>query len=163
MEMHDEYMLRELSRRWDINKIMVKWLSHIFLYLDRYFTPRGSLPSLTEVGMTCFHKQVYLKVNFNVKQVIIAMIHKEREGQQIDRALLKNVLDLFVQSGMGSLERRILALNTYMIKAEESLRKEKERVAHYLHSDTETELVKTVQSHLLVSVAKQLLEKENSG
>ncbi|KAF8111551.1 hypothetical protein N665_0074s0080 [Sinapis alba] len=188
MDKHDEYMLRELSRRWDINKIMVRWLSRFFFYLDRYFTPRNGLPSLKEAAMTCFCNQVYLKVHFNVKQVVIAMIHKEREGQQIDRALLKNVLDLFVQNGMGTMERyeedfeNFFLQETasyysrkasswiqedscpeYMIKSEESLKKEKERVDHYLHSDTEPRLVEIVQNHLLVVVAKQLLEKENSG
>ncbi|KAJ0231113.1 Cullin protein [Hirschfeldia incana] len=188
MEKHDEYMLRELSRRWDINKPMVKWLTRFFFYLNRFFTARRSLPTLTEVGMTSFRDHVYNNVHFNVKQVIIAMIHKEREGQQIDRALLKNVLDIFVQNGMGSLERyegdfEVFFLKEtasyysrrssrwiqedscpeYMIKCEESLKKEKERVTHYLHSDTEPKLVEIVQSHLLVLVAKQLLEKENSG
>ncbi|KAH0913681.1 hypothetical protein HID58_037002 [Brassica napus] len=188
MEKHDEYMLREVSRWWEINKIMVRWLSHFFYYLDRYYIARNGIPSLTVVGMTCFRDHVYEKVHFNVKQVVIALIHKEREGQQIDRALLKNVLDLFVQNGMGNMERYekdfedffLTETNSYysrkasswiqedscpeyMIKAEESLKKEKERVSHYLHSDTEPKLVANVQTNLLVLVAKQLLEKENSG
>ncbi|WZZ84119.1 hypothetical protein YC2023_104691 [Brassica napus] len=188
MEKHDEYMLRELSRWSDINKIMVRWLSHFFYYLDRYYIARSGNSSLTVVGMTCFRDHVYEKVHFNVKQVVIALIHKEREGQQIDRALLKNVLDLFVQNGMGNMERYekdfedffLTETNSYysrkasrwiqedscpkyMIKAEESLKKEKERVSHYLHSDTEPKLLKNVQTNLLVLVAKQLLEKENSG
>lgn len=32
-------------------------------------------------------------------------IDKEREGEQIDRSLLKNVLDIFVEIGMGEMER----------------------------------------------------------
>ncbi|KAF3510010.1 hypothetical protein F2Q69_00009624 [Brassica cretica] len=74
MEKHDEYMLRELSRMWDIHKDMVRWLSRFFFYLDRYFITRRSLPSLTEVGMTCFRDHVYNNVHFNVKQVIIALV-----------------------------------------------------------------------------------------
>jgi len=31
-------------------------------------------------------------------------IDREREGEQIDRALLKNVLDIFVEIGLGSME-----------------------------------------------------------
>jgi len=31
-------------------------------------------------------------------------IDQEREGEQIDRALLKNVLDIFVEIGMGSMD-----------------------------------------------------------
>ncbi|CAH8336681.1 unnamed protein product [Eruca vesicaria subsp. sativa] len=188
MEKHDEYMLREFSQRWDINKIMVKWLSHFFFYLDRFYTARANLPNLNKAGMTCFRDHVYESIHFNAKQVIIALIHKEREDQQIDRALLKNVLDLFVQNGMESMDRYendfekfFLEETTsyysrkasswiqadtcpeYMIKAEESLKKEKERVTHYLHSDTEPKLIKGVQDVLLVSVAKDLLEMEDSG
>lgn len=31
-------------------------------------------------------------------------IDKEREGEQIDRALLKNVLDIFVEIGLGQMD-----------------------------------------------------------
>ena len=31
-------------------------------------------------------------------------IDQEREGEQIDRALLKNVLDIFVEIGLGNME-----------------------------------------------------------
>lgn len=39
-------------------------------------------------------------IPFNYSQ-----IDQEREGEQIDRALLKNVLDIFVEIGMGQMER----------------------------------------------------------
>lgn len=34
-------------------------------------------------------------------QIFSYQINQEREGEQIDRALLKNVLDIFVEIGMG--------------------------------------------------------------
>lgn len=36
--------------------------------------------------------------------MLVFQIDKEREGEQIDRALLKNVLDIFVEIGMGSMD-----------------------------------------------------------
>ncbi|XP_017647489.2 uncharacterized protein LOC108487615 [Gossypium arboreum] len=51
----------------------------------------------------------------------------------------------------------------YMLKSEECLRKERERVSHYLHSSSETKLLKKVQHELLVTYANWLLEKEHSG
>ncbi|CAH9098751.1 unnamed protein product [Cuscuta epithymum] len=51
----------------------------------------------------------------------------------------------------------------YMLKAEECLKKEKERVSHYLHSSSETKLLEKVQNELLVVYTNQLLEKEHSG
>jgi len=57
-EKHDEFMLRELVKRWANHKIMVRWLSRFFHYLDRYFIARRSLPPLNEVGLTCFRDLV---------------------------------------------------------------------------------------------------------
>ena len=59
-EKHDEFMLRELVKRWTNHKIMVRWLSRFFHYLDRYFIARRSLPALNEVGLTCFRDLVHI-------------------------------------------------------------------------------------------------------
>ncbi|TXG63496.1 hypothetical protein EZV62_010490 [Acer yangbiense] len=191
-EKHDEFMLRELVKRWANHKVMVRWLSRFFHYLDRYFIARRSLPPLNEVGLTCFRDLVYIELKDNAKDAIITLIDKEREGEQIDRSLLKNVLDIYVEIGMGQMdnyeqdfEAHLLqdtgayysrkASNwiledtcpDYMLKAslfsEECLKKERDRVSHYLHSSSEPKLVEKVQHELLVVFATELLEKENSG
>lgn len=187
-EKHDEFMLRELVKRWANHKVMVRWLSRFFHYLDRYFIARRSLPALNEVGLTCFRDLVYREVNANARVAVIGLIDKEREGEQIDRALLKNVIDIFVEIGMGHMEAYegdfeafmlgdsgeyysrkasnwILedSCPDYMLKAEECLKREKERVSHYLHSSSEQKLVEKVQHELLVVYATQLLDKEHSG
>lgn len=36
--------------------------------------------------------------------MFVPQIDREREGEQIDRALLKNVLGIFVEIGMGSMD-----------------------------------------------------------
>nr|CAD1829632.1 unnamed protein product [Ananas comosus var. bracteatus] len=51
----------------------------------------------------------------------------------------------------------------YMLKAEECLKREKDRVSHYLHSSSEQKLLEKVQHELLFVYASQLLEKEHSG
>lgn len=51
----------------------------------------------------------------------------------------------------------------YMLKAEECLKREKDRVSHYLHSSSEPKLLEKVQHELLSVYANQLLEKEHSG
>ncbi|XP_074556251.1 cullin-1-like [Curcuma longa] len=185
---HDEFMLRELVKRWLNHKVMVRWLSRFFHYLDRYFITRRSLPPLNEVGLTCFRDLVYQEVKGKVKDAVISLIDREREGEQIDRALLKNVLDIFVEIGLGNMEcyendfEAHLLKDTaayysrkasnwiledscpdYMLKAEECLKREKDRVAHYLHSSSEQKLLEKVQHELLFVYASQLLEKEHSG
>ncbi|KAL6217275.1 hypothetical protein ACLB2K_010492 [Fragaria x ananassa] len=187
-EKHDEFMLRELVQRWANHKIMVRWLSRFFHYLDRYFIARRSLPALNEVGLSCFRDLVYREVNANARVAVIGLIDKEREGEQIDRALLKNVIEIFVEIGMGQMDAYEQDFETqllndtgdyysrkasnwiledscpdYMLKAEECLRRERDRVSHYLHSSSEQKLVEKVQNELLVVYATQLLEKEHSG
>ncbi|CAA6662059.1 unnamed protein product [Spirodela intermedia] len=187
-EKHDEFMLRELVKRWENHKVMVRWLSRFFYYLDRYFIVRRSLPPLNEVGLTCFRDLIYQEMRGKARDAVISLIDREREGEQIDRALLKNVLDIFVEIGLGQMDcyendfeaamlddtasyysrkatRWIMedSCPEYMLKAEEYLRREKDRVSHYLHSSSEQKLLERVQHELLFVYASQLLEKEHSG
>ncbi|KAF5941485.1 hypothetical protein HYC85_019127 [Camellia sinensis] len=187
-EKHDEFMMRELVNRWSNHKVMVRWLSRFFHYLSRYFIPRRSLPALNDVGLTCFQDLVYRELNGKVRDAVISLIDQEREGEQIDRALLKNVLDIFVEIGMGQMDHYendfeadmlkdtaayysrkasnwILedSCPNYMLKAEECLKREKDRVAHYLHSSSELKLLEKVQHELLFVYETQLLENEHSG
>ncbi|KAA3456151.1 cullin-1-like [Gossypium australe] len=264
-EKHDEFMLRELVKRWSNHKVMVRWLSRFFHYLDRYFIARRSLPPLNEVGLTCFRelsnigilyarnkkpdqisrftwlKQelvidvelvnkwlnnkkigkkpdrtknikptavepieptelgtgglissisglVYQELNAKVRDAVISLIDQEREGEQIDRALLKNVLYIFVEIGMGQMDyyendfEATMLKDTaayysrkaanwivddscpdYMLKSEECLKCEKDRVSHYLHSSSEPKLLEKVQHELLSVWETRLLDKEHSG
>ncbi|KAK4265738.1 hypothetical protein QN277_026752 [Acacia crassicarpa] len=184
-EKHDEFMLRELVKRWASHKIMVRWLSYFFCYLDRYFIVQKSLQPLNAVGLTCFREMVYKETNGKVRDAVISLIDQEREGEQIDRDLLKNVLDIFVEIGMDCYENDFEAdmlKNTasyysqkaskwileysypdYMSKVAECLKREKERVAHYLHFSSEPKLLEKVQHELLSMYANQIFEKEHSG
>ncbi|KAK4265736.1 hypothetical protein QN277_026750 [Acacia crassicarpa] len=184
-ERHDEFMLRELVKRWANHKIMVRWLSYFFRYLDRYFIVQKSLPPLNAVGLTCFREMVYKETNGKVRDAVISLIDQEREGEQIDRDLLKKLVDIFVEIGIDCYEndfeaamlkdaasyysrkasKWILELSylDYMLKVAECLKRERERVAHYLHSSSEPKLLEKVQHELLSVYANQLLEKEHSG
>ncbi|CAL5083358.1 unnamed protein product [Urochloa decumbens] len=189
MEKHGEFLLRELVLRSKNHKVMVKWLSRFFHYLDRYFLTRRSLDSLTLVGSKSFTTLVFEEPKATVTTIVIAMIDQDREGQIIDRALIKNVLniytelgtelktelyqkdfeDAFVQDTIDYYSKKAqtwIVEDTcpeYMLKAEECLQKEKERVAHYLHSSTEPRLMEAAQGELLARHIDQILKKENSG
>ena len=187
-EKQGEYMLKELVKRWDNHKIMVRWLSRFFNYLDRYYIQRHNLAQLKDVGMLCFRDLVYSELKKNVKDAVLALVDKERDGEQIDRALVKNILGIFVEMDMGGMEayeqdfEAHLLTNTaafysrkasvwidedscpdYLVKAEDCLKREKERVGHYLHASSESKLLKEVEKEVLAAYETQLLEKEHSG
>nr|XP_023893118.1 cullin-1-like [Quercus suber]POE60060.1 cullin-1 [Quercus suber] len=188
-EKHGEIMLMELVKRWVNNKVMIRWLSRFFEYLSRsYLVKKLDFSPLEELGVTRFRNLVYLEVGRNAIDVVIILINKEREGQQIDRGLLKNVSDFFIEIGSECINcyemdfEALMLQDTseyysrkaskwivedscpdYMLKAEECLKRERDRVSHYMHPSTEKKLVEKVQHELLMVKSKQLLEKECSG
>uniref|UniRef100_A0ACD5VGW2 Uncharacterized protein n=1 Tax=Avena sativa TaxID=4498 RepID=A0ACD5VGW2_AVESA len=187
-EKHGEFLLRELVERWKNHKEMVRWLSRFFHYLDRYYVSRKLLLPLRELGMSCFHDLVFNELKTTLATIVIDMVDDERDGQLIDRALVKDVLGIYVEIGRGSLGVYELDFEQdfckgtadyyskkaqtwmledscpeYMFKAEECLQKEKERVTHYLHSSTESKLLEDTMLELISRRAEQILNKENSG
>lgn len=48
--------------------------------------------------------------------MFFCQVDKEREGEQIDRALLKNVLDIYVEIGMGQMERYEEDFESFMLQ-----------------------------------------------
>ena len=86
-------------RRWQNHTLMIRFLSHVFKYLDRFYVKRLSLPELKEVGDQNFHEIVFNAVKRDVRAAVLEMVRKEREGEQIDRKLIKQVVEIFVEMG----------------------------------------------------------------
>lgn len=187
-EHSDEVLLKELYKRWGNHKLMVRWLSRFFNYLDRYYVIRHSLHPLKDVGLLCFRDLVYVEIKKKGKDAVLRIVEKEREGELIDRALVKNILGIFIEVGMGGMdayerdfEEHLLAETgafykrkaaewieqdscpDYMLKAEECLKLEEERVENYLHSSTKPKLLREVENEVLTKYEDKLLQKEHSG
>ncbi|PQQ16419.1 cullin-1 [Prunus yedoensis var. nudiflora] len=184
---HDEFLLQEFVKSWADHKVMLRWMSRAFSYLDRYFVAQRRLPGLKEAAIICYCNLVYQEVNANVREAAIRLIDEEREGGEIDRALLKNVTDIFVEIGVGQMDayekdfegymlndtrdyysrrasRWMLedSYTSYMLKAEACLRRERDIVSHYLHPRSERKLVAIVEHELLVFYKTQLTKKKHS-
>ena len=187
-DLHGEHLLKQLVHRYSNHKIMVRWLSRFFNYLDRYYIQRHNLHSLNDVGLMVFRDSVYAKMKKKAKDAVLKQVEAERDGEQVDFGLLRDVLAIFQEVGMGSLERyeedfeQALLIDTaayfrrkaavwieedstpeYLSKAEECLRAEEGRVDRYLHVDTKPKLLREAESQLLAEHQARLLEKEHSG
>ncbi|GFZ21821.1 cullin family protein [Actinidia rufa] len=117
--------------------------------------------------------------------IFYELIRREREGEQIDQALVKNVLDIYVEIGEGSMKYYVkdfeeaMLIDTasfcshkasiwiasesykdYMLKVEESLKHEKDRVSCYLQQKSQYKLLEVVEHELLSVYASQLEEKK---
>ncbi|KAI3835312.1 hypothetical protein MKW98_020428 [Papaver atlanticum] len=134
-------------------------------------------PVECNVGLGCFRDVVYEKMKVKVRNAVIALINQEREGNEIDRSLVRDVLEVFVEIGyengkdnldyyVNDFETAFLTdmVNYYAgkgsngIKAVECLQREMDRVSHYLHFSTGEKLLRQVQGQLLPENAEQDLE-----
>lgn len=181
-------LLNELKHRWSNHQIMNKWLKKFFTYLDRYYVKHHSLPTLEQAGLQHFKTEIYQNSKDNTTTAIISLIDEEREGEIIDKTLVKSIVELYESMGMGSLESYTSDLETplleatrsyygrkredwiakdstpdYLIKAEKALGEEKTRVTEYLNPATEPKIRKVVEDEILQKVQTNLLEKEGSG
>merc|ERR1719298_223033 len=167
---------------------MNKWMRLFFMYLDRYYVKHHSLPTLDVAGLKHFKTLVYNEVKKDVVNAMIALIDAERDQALIDRALVKNTVELLEAMGMGSLdayvtdfEDQLLASTkeyyarksqewvesddapAYLAKAEVALEAEAARVAHYLNGASEPKLLRVCEHEILELRETVLLEKEGSG
>lgn len=184
----EESMLKELGRRWANHKLMVKWVTRTFSYIDRYYVKRHEEPTLENAGYMCFKKEVFDSIAPDVRRAALRIVKRERDGETVDRALLKAVLGIFVEMGMGKLDvytqeweapfleataefyRRTSAkwaeedsFPDFMIKADTSVAEELERAAQYLNSQTQERLLRVYEKEVLVTHQARMLAKENSG
>lgn len=184
---HSEFLLVEVKRRWENHKIMNEWMRKFFMYLDRYYVKHNSLPSLHVSGIKFFKEQVYDVVKGDVVRAMLAMINLEREGQVIERALMRSCVEIFETMGdqkecyKEDLEETLLSdtreyyarksqewietdsTPAYLLKAEAALDEERARVFNYLNGETEEKLLKVVMEELLEKQETTLLEREGSG
>ena len=163
-------------------------MKKFFLYLDMYYTKREKLPNIYDTGMIAFKDTMFPLVKDDVTTAILEYVAEERAGNSIDRMLLKSVVDLFVQMGLGQMDvyrdgfevqflatsasyySRLAAekasgmtLPEYLKMCDHQLGLETTRVANYLHEETEEKLVKEVKKEMLEVRQAEVMEKPDSG
>ncbi|EEC69056.1 hypothetical protein OsI_37904 [Oryza sativa Indica Group] len=187
-QINGDTLLKRLVDRWRNHKKIVISETRFFFYLDRYYISRKSLVPLEQLNLCSFRDQVYSELKDKITRTVVDMISDEREGKVIDHALLKDVLDVYVQIGLGmecykvdfenaflestrnyysnKAQTLILEYNgpdspEYMLKAVECLQAELERASHYLHSSTEPKLMQDLQSELMIAPGEPHTEEAN--
>lgn len=75
-ERHEEFLLKELTRRWSNHQIMNKWMQRFFMYLDRYYVKHHSLPPLAKAGLKHFKSLIFDEVKSDVANAMIVIINQ---------------------------------------------------------------------------------------
>ena len=74
---------------------MVKWMQRFFQYLDRFYVELNQLTSLKDQGYKIFKGTVFLPLLSQIVSAVLEQIEKERNGQFVDKDLLKSTVEIF--------------------------------------------------------------------
>lgn len=177
-------LLSELRRRWENHKLYIKWMEKIFQYLDRYFVNMRSVDPLKTKGLQIFKSQVFDEIYTEATKAVLELIDAEREGNTIPEDIVQAVVEMYVWLGIDSLSvynseledallpasaafysRRSkfwmgsLDLPEYLIRAEQALKSEDDRVDRYLSSSSLAKLRGVTIMQLLQEPQVELLAK----
>jgi cullin 1 len=181
-------LLMELQNQWIKHKIRNRWNVNFFNHVDRFYVKYHNLRKLSDVGLQSFKEIVYEGIKEDATKYIISLLISDREGEIIDRSLIKDCVELFEIMGMGTLceyradleaplllssrkyyngkrQEWMLSDSTpeYMQKAEAALNAELLRITECLNQSSETKLLRIVEEELLEGVKTVLIESEGSG
>eukprot|EP00455_Lapot_gusevi_P043272 TRINITY_DN5238_c0_g1_i4.p1 TRINITY_DN5238_c0_g1~~TRINITY_DN5238_c0_g1_i4.p1 ORF type:complete len:690 (-),score=273.95 TRINITY_DN5238_c0_g1_i4:174-2243(-) len=98
---NDVTFLREWMRRWDNQAFVVRGLSNIFTYLDRYYTPANTetCPPLKTKGWNMYKETVYDQFKQPAREAILLAIQRERDSENQDQDLLQKAVRVFIEMG----------------------------------------------------------------
>lgn len=179
--------LKELKLRWDEHNKSTQMIRDILMYMDRTYVAQQQKTAVFQLGLELWRDNVVRnkKIGERLLSILMDLIHKERTGEVIDRALIRSVTMMLVDLGqtvyVEDFEQHFLAAARdfykkeaqeyisssdcpeYLRKAEKRLSEELERVKNYLDPSTEPKITKVVETELIMNQMKALVEMEYSG
>ncbi|KAL1493326.1 hypothetical protein ABEB36_011401 [Hypothenemus hampei] len=181
-ESMDRYLfLKKMNETWQAHCRQMIMIRSIFLFLDRTYILQSHISSIWDMGLELFGKYILLNtlVQTRVVEGLLMLIEKERQGDQVDRSLLKSLLRMltdlqiydkaFEQKFLQATERlyaaegqrlmQELEVPEYLAHVDKRILEENERVLHYLDPGTKYQLIHTVEKQLLREHVTQILQK----
>uniref|UniRef100_A0A8C6K9U7 Cullin 4B n=1 Tax=Nothobranchius furzeri TaxID=105023 RepID=A0A8C6K9U7_NOTFU len=174
--------LKKIDKCWQDHCRQMIMIRSIFLFLDRTYVLQNSmLPSIWDMGLELFRFYIIsdLKVQSKTIDGILLLIERERNGEAIDRSLLRSLLSMLsdLQIYQDSFELRFLEETNRLYAAEgqrlmqerempeylhhvnKRLEEEADRVITYLDQSTQKALIATVEKQLLGEHLTAVLQK----
>uniref|UniRef100_A0A673G1C7 Cullin family profile domain-containing protein n=1 Tax=Sinocyclocheilus rhinocerous TaxID=307959 RepID=A0A673G1C7_9TELE len=174
--------LKRMNRCWQDHCSQTIMIRSIFLFLDRtYILQNSLLPSIWDTGLELFRTHIVSDgaVQSRTVEGILEQIERERNGETVDRSLLRSLLGMLsdLQVYKDSFEQRFLTETNRLYAAEgqrlmqerdvpeylhhvaRRLEEENDRVISYLDQSTQKPLITTVEKQLLGEHLNAILQK----
>ncbi|NXG68480.1 CUL4A protein, partial [Baryphthengus martii] len=170
--------LKKINKCWQDHCRQMIMIRSIFLFLDRTYVLQNSmLPSIWDMGLELFRNHVISDKQVQNKTIdgILLLIERERNGEAVDRSLLRSLLSMLsdLQVYKESFEHRFLEETNCLYAAEGQRLMQEREVPEYLHHVNKrleeegdrviTYLDHSTQKPLIACVEKQLLGEHLSA
>ncbi|NWH32726.1 CUL4A protein, partial [Chloropsis hardwickii] len=170
--------LKKINKCWQDHCRQMIMIRSIFLFLDRTYVLQNSvLPSIWDMGLELFRNHIISDKQVQTKTVdgILLLIERERNGEAVDRSLLRSLLSMLsdLQVYKESFEQRFLEETNCLYAAEGQRLMQEREVPEYLHHVSKrleeegdrviTYLDHSTQKPLIACVEKQLLGEHLSA
>ncbi|OBS76273.1 hypothetical protein A6R68_17270 [Neotoma lepida] len=130
--------LKKIDKCWQNHCRQMIMIRSIFLFLDRTYVLQNSmLPSIWDMGLELFRAHIISDQKVQTKTIdgILLLIERERNGEAIDRSLLRSLLSMLsdLQIYQDSFEQRFLEETNRLYAAEGQKLMQEREVPEYLH------------------------------
>ena len=85
--------------QWRNFTLFTKAIRSVFQYLDRFHLLNQGKPSLFKTALAIYKKEIFQKHLDRLRSAILAEIKKDREGEIVDRDLVKKAIMQFIYVG----------------------------------------------------------------
>jgi cullin 3 len=190
---NDDHFLHTLNEVWADHTQSMLMIRDILMYMDRVYVLHNNVSTVYDLGLRLFKDNIakHPKIGPRLLTTLLDSIKRERNGEVINRKLLKNVTQMLVDLGTPSVSKRSVyeeefekhfletsaqfyklesqnfistnSASEYMKKVERRLDEEMDRVKHYLASSTEPKIKEVVENELITAHMETLVKMEGSG
>ncbi|GAB0195185.1 cullin-4B [Grus japonensis] len=147
-----EAIQNSTSIKYNLEELYQIMIRSIFLFLDRTYVLQNSmLPSIWDMGLELFRTHIISDQKVQNKTIdgILLLIERERNGEAIDRSLLRSLLSMLSD----------LQVPEYLHHVNKRLEEEADRIITYLDQSTQKPLIATVEKQLLGEHLTAILQK----
>ena len=115
----ERIVLKHLKESWNKFKKYMQVIKDILMYMDRTYVPKGECLCVYDLGLQLFREGVIevetheegagaggegenKQLMIKLKNALLELVYKEREGELVDNSLIKEANAMFVEIGIGS-------------------------------------------------------------
>ncbi|KAJ1680340.1 hypothetical protein EV182_000210 [Spiromyces aspiralis] len=188
--------LKTLRSVWSNHVMSMLIVKDILIYVDRqYVRGAGELP-VYEMGVNIFRDEVITSKDWGVsrllRRIVLDQIHRERNGNEIDRGTLRSIVDMLQEMAdnvqfskkdlyQAELEPSILGATTefyrtqarqwvesmtisrYLEETQRCIRDEESRASAYLATETSTAIQAILLQELVRAYSSEIISLQGGG